>query len=535
MVRNTAVCGNDVGGRFACPPWTKNSTRWRQIDAELSEDHLARQIDQAVELLDLTPLFASYLGVGKQAVRPDLLLKLVLYEKQSKRPSPSQWVRDVQENDPLQWLVFGIKPSRTLLYTFRDRMGPYLDYWNQQLVRLARDRQLVKATRASLDSSSVAANASRKLLANEERCQKRVQQLQEAMAADHQGASPDNLPYWMAKTPRGRFEQFRRYQHVRCCLKYRHNENSRRAPQHRRRPEKILVSWSDPESVFGLDKLKVYRPLYNVELVRDLDSPFILGYDVLAQTNESGVLPRLVDQVDATVGRTLEKLLTDSGYGSVRDLEFCKNRDILLYAANTEDDHSVVRKKKKGSNQHTKIPKSEFTWLEDAQTYQCPEGHPLRCVGREVSKRFDYEVTNLIFNCPAKQCMACTRAPQCTSNPKKGRRVKRMEKQELLDELAERMKTDEAKALYKLRSQTVELNFADMKQHRGIRTFTCRGLCRVRNNVAATVLVHNLLLVHRATATTAAPNANRDQNVPLGTGELTSSAFSEELGSAGSR
>ena len=101
MVRNTAVFGNNTGGRFARPPWTKNSTPWRQIDAQLSEDHLARQIDQAVELLDLTPLFASYLGVGKEAVRPDLLLKLVLYEKQSKRPSPSQWARDVEENAPV--------------------------------------------------------------------------------------------------------------------------------------------------------------------------------------------------------------------------------------------------------------------------------------------------------------------------------------------------------------------------------------------------------------------------------------------------
>ena len=57
MARNTAVSGTYVSGRFARPPWTMNSGPWRQIDARLPEDHLARQIDQAVELLDLTPLF----------------------------------------------------------------------------------------------------------------------------------------------------------------------------------------------------------------------------------------------------------------------------------------------------------------------------------------------------------------------------------------------------------------------------------------------------------------------------------------------
>ena len=330
----------------------------------------------------------------------------------------------------------------------------------------------------------------------------------------------DNLPYWMAKTPRGRFQQLRRYQHVRHWLSQRHEENSRRAPQNRKPPEKILVSWSDPESVFALDKFRVYRPLYNVELVRDLDSPFVLAYEVLAQTNEWGVLPRVIDKVRVVVGCMPEAVLADSAYVAVRELEFCESRDIALYAPKKENDYSVVRKKKNATNQHTQIPKSEFTWLADEQTYRCPEGHQLQYKRPVVSKRFDYEVTNQLFACPGKHCMACPRATECTSNPKKGRQVTRMEKEELFDELVERMKTDEAKAVYKLRGRTVELNFADMKEHRGIRRFTCRGLRRVRNDAAATVLVYNLLHVHRATVEpTVAPspalNVNRDENVPL--------------------
>ena len=65
MVRNVAVSGDNAKGRFARPPWTTKSGAWRQIDARLPEDHLARRIDQAVNLLDLSPLYASYLGVGK--------------------------------------------------------------------------------------------------------------------------------------------------------------------------------------------------------------------------------------------------------------------------------------------------------------------------------------------------------------------------------------------------------------------------------------------------------------------------------------
>src|SRR5689334_163274 len=117
------VRGQAGGGKlevFAEPPWTTDSPDWRAIDQRLPADHLARRIVQAVEMLDLSPLLASYLGVGKRALRPDLLLRLVLYEMQSNRPSPAQWARDVRENEAVRWLLLGMEPSRSRLYDFRD-------------------------------------------------------------------------------------------------------------------------------------------------------------------------------------------------------------------------------------------------------------------------------------------------------------------------------------------------------------------------------------------------------------------------------
>jgi hypothetical protein len=82
--------------------------------------------------------------------------------------------------------------------------------------------------------------------------------------------------------------------------------------------------------------------------------------------------------------------------------------------------------------------------------------------------------------------------------------VSRMENEHLLDELRERMQTPEAKALYKLRSQTVELAYADMKGHRGLRRFRSRSLRRAKTQVGLAVLTHNLLAVQRASVTEAA-------------------------------
>ena len=99
--------------RFAEPPWNEQSAPWRQIDAQLSSDHLAREIRQAMTHLDLTELYDSYAGRGKAPHRPDLMLAIVLFARRRGQRQPSQWLQDTQENWALWWL--GWHPSLTPL------------------------------------------------------------------------------------------------------------------------------------------------------------------------------------------------------------------------------------------------------------------------------------------------------------------------------------------------------------------------------------------------------------------------------------
>jgi hypothetical protein len=99
--------------------------------------------------LDLGPVFSSYAGRGSLPHRPDLLLKLVLYEHQLGRPQPSQWLYDLEKNTSVQWLTFGITVSRSVLYEFRDRVQPFLSGLNQQVIRTAIDEKHTDASKAS--------------------------------------------------------------------------------------------------------------------------------------------------------------------------------------------------------------------------------------------------------------------------------------------------------------------------------------------------------------------------------------------------
>jgi hypothetical protein len=57
--------------RFAEPPWNEDAVPWRQLDAQLPPNHLAREIRAAMTRLDVVPLYDAYAGRGKAAYRPD--------------------------------------------------------------------------------------------------------------------------------------------------------------------------------------------------------------------------------------------------------------------------------------------------------------------------------------------------------------------------------------------------------------------------------------------------------------------------------
>lgn len=67
------------------------------------------------------------------------------------------------------------------------------------------------------------------------------------------------------------------------------------------------------------------------------------------------------------------------------------------------------------------------------------------------------------------------------------------------------METTEAKELYKLRRQTIELRYADLKQHRQLRRFNHYGPQRARGQIAAAVLAYNLLILQKNQKTAKIP------------------------------
>ena len=142
------------------------------------------------EVLDLDSLIRTYAGRGSKPHRPDLLLKLTIYEHSQGRTQPVQWMKDLEENKAVQWLVYGMRPSQTTLYEFRDRVQPLLQDLNQQVIRTAIDEGHTSGSRGALDGTTVAANATRHRMVNLETVEKRLEILDREIRNAEQAEEP---------------------------------------------------------------------------------------------------------------------------------------------------------------------------------------------------------------------------------------------------------------------------------------------------------------------------------------------------------
>src|SRR5258708_25347898 len=177
--------------RFQSAPWTEDSIEWQKFDAQVPLEQVARQIVQALERLDLAALFDSYSGRGSPAVPPKLLLAVVLIEKHRGRQSPAEWFVDLRENVVLQWAGFGIRPSRSVCYEFRDRLGPLLEQWNKNVLRQAIECGMTDASEGAIDGSTIAACASRHRLLNQQQLTGRIEKLHAACDQDDRHEPPE--------------------------------------------------------------------------------------------------------------------------------------------------------------------------------------------------------------------------------------------------------------------------------------------------------------------------------------------------------
>jgi transposase len=477
------------------------------------------------EDLNLDALRGTYAGRGSLPHRPDLLLKLTINEQSQGRWQPVQWMKDLKENKAVEWLVYGMRPSQTTLYEFRDRVQPLLQDLNQQVIRTAIDEGHTDGSRGALDGTTVPANATRHRMVNLDTVEKRLEILdreiresEEAegptpaikpeepealpspsapMAGDPTPSpaptpeSPAKPPTWKAKTTQGKKRQRDRYRRAKKVLEAKHAANKQRRKDKRKGDAKIRVAPGDPMAPFGLDKMKTFRPLYNVQTMSDVETELVFSYETTQTTADSGQLLPMIERTTEMTDRPLKEVLVDSGYPSGEDLAACEQKSVTVYAPWNENTFTEAKRaegEKKGQ-----IPKDQFTYDPSIPSYRCPQDKPLTYRERATKQKANGDSFTIdIYQADPSDCAECPLKSRCVRGRSGARTVRRQEHEDQVEKRKERMKTPEAKAIYGKRGCTVELRFADWKTHRGLQRFSGQTPERADAQVGLIVLGHNL-------------------------------------------
>jgi transposase len=285
----------------------------------LSEGHLCFFLRRVVAKLNLKVFRDEYGIEGGQAYAPELLVSVWLYAYALGVTSSRRLEQRIREDLAFRYLAGGAAPDHWTLNTFRRRHAKGLNDLFTQVVELARKANLGKLGHVAIDSTRIAANASRNRLDTEQalrdaraKIRRDIRRWQQQCDADdpNEGAGNEvnrealeGLEQQLAEIP-ARLERLRK-----SGLK--------------------KLSRTDEDSRF-LRERGGFTLGYTATLAVSEDH-LIVAQCVTQETNDNGLLLPMLDLVEQQCGEKVQQASADSGFFSVDNLQALEQRHINAY------------------------------------------------------------------------------------------------------------------------------------------------------------------------------------------------------------
>lgn len=438
----------DLDQQYLLPPSLKE---W------LPQDHLVFFVSDVVDSLDVSAIMAQYQKDelrGRRGYDPAMLLKLLIYGYTQGKTSSRKLERAIYEEVPYRVLSGNNHPDHDSIAAFRQRHLPALGGLFTQVLRLCGEAGLVKLGHVALDGSRIKANASKhkamsyaRLCRSEEELRKEVERLlADAQRKDQEedrlygSARGDELPKELAF----RETRLRKIREARAALE---QEARREAEQEARRQEERTREREQKEAARG--------------------------------RRFGGRPPRIPDPAQAVPKPKKQKNFTDP--------ESCLMKDgstggfIQAYNAHLAvDEESQVIVACTLSSQPSDA--AGFLPLLDETETQ------LGRLPTKVSADSGFYSRENLLKAEARPLDCYIPPPRPVLDS-------------LSQQMREKLRSEAGAELYRRRKTVVEPVFGQIKQARGFRQFSFRGLEAVRGEWQLICLTHNLLKLFRAGVT----------------------------------
>ena len=309
------------------------------LEQLLPLDHVARDVWQFVETLDLSVLLAEIRSVpghaGAPAIDPKLLMAVWLYATINGVGSSRPLAELCQNHLAYRWLCGGVAICYHTLSDFRTGHGEVLNQLLTQTVAVLLHEGVVDLQRVAQDGMRVraaAGAASFRRPATIEKClaeaQEQVEALQSQVDEDAGAASRRE----QAARQRAAAERVARLQAAQRELVELQQANAGRVPSRQVPADQLRTSTTDPEC----RRMKMpdggFRPAYNVQFATTTDTGVIVGVDVTnAGTDCAEMLPML-EQIEERFEKRPDEMLVDGGFTVLEAIDTAAKEGTTVYA-----------------------------------------------------------------------------------------------------------------------------------------------------------------------------------------------------------
>ena len=418
------------------------------LDKRIRSNHPLRKVNELVDFHFVYDEVKSFYGHnGNESVPPPVILKLMLllvfYNVRSER----ELIETLPER--MDWLWFlgydldSTIPNHSVLSKARKKWGvSVFQSFFERIVLQCVQAGLVNGSKIFVDSSLIDANASNNSVLDtknlKHQLHRNYQKLEARLTEGNE--STDSSRYYEKK-------------------------NSR------------FISSTDPDAAIvnrGKPKLS-----YQVHRTVDGKNEVITATDAApGDVNEAHLMLPLLEKHETVTGITADTIVADSKYGTIDNFLACHDKGIKAHIPDLRQ--AALKRTKKRSI----FTDDQFLYDPQIDMYRCPAGKLLK------RKSLHKHRESSDYGAPKKVCAACELRDQCTKN-KTGRTVKRHLRQDELNTMRERSRTDEAKRDIKTRQHLMERSFArstryDFDQARW------RGLWKMKIQEYLTCAIQNI-------------------------------------------
>ena len=465
-----------------------------------SKNHVCYLIEQIANEMDYSEFDQKYAGAGHPAYHPRINLKLLAMASVDSMRSSRRIAKNAQENVVHIYLAEKTQPDFRTISDFRKDNPELVEQFVLQLSRFAHENGLIDLSHLMVDGTTIRANANNNKILDKTTIEKLRRYIRKEI---ERGIKVDEeedriygerglhqLPEDLNTSEKRRPVVRKIVDEINKAIKENKTETIDEIDKNLEKLDLAMekqglkkYSLIDPDSRFMLNKKGKIELNYNAQLVVD-KSGIIVSNDVVQQVDERHQLVPMINKVEQDFGQLPEDkvICTDGLYLSPDIVELDQRGYELLMPT------YGMQKHEKG-----KFDKVNFKYDQENDTYTCPENKILTNRGTSIHSQTKRSIT--IYAANFADCQACPHRQACCKNAKK-KVITALPHDKLINKIKDKMQTEEGRALYKLRQQTVETAFGDIKHNKKFRDFLLRGIGKVKIEFNLVCLAHNFVMIN---------------------------------------